>query len=243
VDHQLIIDMLPAYALDCLEAGEHDQVRLHLETCTHCQAELRTYQGVVTQLASAVPQRSPPRLLRQRIIDQVSQKAVSPAVKREQAKPAWWTRLAQAFLPSTPALGWVTGLVILILAVGNLVLWQKLSQTQSSLGQDFRTAELIGTANAPGAGGILIISADGRFGTLLADGMPAINENQVFQLWLIKDGKRTSGGIFTVRANGYGSLLIKAGNSLLGYTACDITIEPAGGSPEPTGAKVLGGNL
>jgi anti-sigma-K factor RskA len=60
---------------------------------------------------------------------------------------------------------------------------------------------------------------------------------------LIKDGKRTSGGIFTVRANGYGSLLIKAGNSLLGYTAFGITIEPAGGSPEPTGAKVLGGNL
>ena len=243
MDHQFLIDMLPAYALDCLDAEERAQVRQHLETCASCQTEMRTYQGVVAHLASAVPQHTPPLLLKQKILNQVTRKPASRPVKLGQAKPAWWTRLVQAFLPSTPALGWVTVLVILILAAGNLVLWQKLSQVQSSQGQNFRTVELVGTTNAPGAGGILIINADGRFGTLLVDGMPTIKENQVFQLWLIKDGKRTSGGIFTVKSNGYGTLLVKPGKSLLDYTACGITIEPSGGSLAPTGAKVLGGNL
>jgi anti-sigma-K factor RskA len=243
VDHQFLIDMLPAYALDCLDAEERTQVRQHLETCVNCQAELRTYQGVVAQLTSSVPQRTPPLLLKQRILAQVARQPASRPVKLDLNKPAWWTRLTQVFLPSTPALGWVTVLVILILVAGNLILWQKLSQAQSSPGQDFRTVELVGTTIAPGAGGILLISADERFGTLLVDGMPTLKENQVFQLWLIKEGKRTSGGIFSVKYNGYGTLAVKPDQSLLDYNACDITIEPTGGSSAPTGAKVLGGNL
>jgi anti-sigma-K factor RskA len=243
VDHQLLIDLLPAYALACLDAAEDEQVRLHLEACSSCQAELRAYQEVVTQLARTVPPRTPPPQLKQKILAQVTGQASAQPVKKSQTKPAWWTRLANTLLPSTPALGWVTVLVILVLAAGNLILWQKLSQAQAAQGQVFRTVELVGTSNAPGAGGILVISADGKFGTLLVDGMPTIKDNQVFQLWLIKDGKRTSGGIFTIKANGYGTLLVKPGQSLLNYTACGITIEPSGGSPAPTGAKVLGGNM
>ena len=243
MDHQILIDMLPAYALDCLEAEEHEQVRQHLETCASCQEELRVYQGVVAQLACTVPQRTPPAQLKQKILDQTSSPAVRPNVNVTPPRPAWWTRLAQAFLPRTPALRWATVLVILVLAAGNIILWQKLGQAQSTQGQNLRTAELVGTTNAPGAGGILVISTDGRYGTLLVDGMPTIKANQVFQLWLIKDGKRTSGGIFTVKSSGYGTLVVKTGQSLLNYTACGITIEPSGGSPAPTGTKVLGGSM
>ncbi len=241
MDHQLLIDMIPAYALDCLSVEERDQMRLHLETCAACQAELRVYQEVVGQLAAAVPQRTPPSRLKHRIIQNT---ALKPGVQTgmRQPKRSWWEKLSQAFLPSTPVFQWVTLLAIVVLAAGNLFFWQKLNQAQSNLSQDFRTVDMVATSKAPGAGGVFIISADGHFGTLIADGMPGLKENQVFQLWLIKDGQRTNGGILAIKPGGYGTLVVKPGHSLLDYSSFGITIEPSGGSPAPTGDKVLGGN-
>jgi anti-sigma-K factor RskA len=62
-------------------------------------------------------------------------------------------------------------------------------------------------------------------------------------LWLIQDGQRTSGGVFSVSDEGYGSLWISSPEPLATYSAFGITIEPAGGSPGPTGDKVLGSPL
>ena len=88
-----------------------------------------------------------------------------------------------------------------------------------------------------------MVSTDGEHGTLVVDGLPALDEERQYQLWLIEDGQRTSGGVFSVNPEGYGSLWVLSPEPLSGYSAFGITIEPAGGSPGPTGAKVLGSTL
>jgi anti-sigma-K factor RskA len=60
---------------------------------------------------------------------------------------------------------------------------------------------------------------------------------------LIQDGERTSGGVFSVKQGGYAAKVIYAPLPLADYSSFGVTIEPAGGSPSPTGDKVLGGNL
>ncbi len=90
---------------------------------------------------------------------------------------------------------------------------------------------------------MLVISRDGDHGTLVVDGLSALDPAQQYQLWLIRNGKRTSGGVFSVDQQGYGSLWVKSQAPLISYTSFGITIEPAGGSPGPTGKKVLGGDL
>ena len=60
---------------------------------------------------------------------------------------------------------------------------------------------------------------------------------------LVKDGKRSSGGVFSVQDNGYGVLKIDSPLPLIEYQTFGVTIEPFGGSPGPTGKKVLGGSL
>ena len=45
--------------------------------------------------------------------------------------------------------------------------------------------------------------------------------------------------MFTVTSDGYGSMTVSIPQSLLGDSQFDVTIEPAEGSPQPTGAKVL----
>jgi anti-sigma-K factor RskA len=77
----------------------------------------------------------------------------------------------------------------------------------------------------------------------VVDSLPVLDVTHQYQLWLIKDGKRTSGGVFSVSQAGYGALAISSPQPLKEFAAFGITIEPAGGSPGPTGDKVMGGSL
>jgi len=49
--------------------------------------------------------------------------------------------------------------------------------------------------------------------------------------------------VFSTDEKSYGGTRIRAPRSLLDYSAVGITIEPTGGSPQPTGNQVLGGPL
>ncbi len=74
--------------------------------------------------------------------------------------------------------------------------------------------------------------------------MPALPSGMTYQLWLVdSEGKRTSGGMFTVDSQGRGWLMGHSPQPLNRYKSVGVTMEPWGGSPGPTGAKMLGGNL
>ena len=106
-----------------------------------------------------------------------------------------------------------------------------------------RAVPLSATDSAPGATGFVLISVDGDDGALVVDGLPPLGESQEYQLWLIRDGQRTSGAVFSTDEKSYGGTRIRAPRSLLDYSAVGITIEPAGGSSQPTGVQVLRGLL
>jgi anti-sigma-K factor RskA len=105
--------------------------------------------------------------------------------------------------------------------------------------ENFGRVALAATENAPGATGILIISADGEYGSLVVQGLPDLDPDHQYQLWLIDNGERTSGGVFSVE-HGYAAIQVYAPRFLSSYQSFGITVEPAGGSSGPTGAKVLG---
>jgi anti-sigma-K factor RskA len=128
-------------------------------------------------------------------------------------------------------------LLLVILAIGNIILWQRLLREPTLPG---RPVALMGTEVAPEARGTILISEGGRNGTLVVEGLPPLDAAQQYQLWLIDDGARDNGGVFSVNADGYSSMTLTAPQALDAYSAFGITIEPAGGSPGPTGAKVMG---
>jgi anti-sigma-K factor RskA len=94
---------------------------------------------------------------------------------------------------------------------------------------------------APQAVGLIVVSQDGSHGTLVVDRLPRLDESQQYQLWLIQDGKRVSGAVFSVGEDGYGSVWVSAPEALIQYSQFGVTIEPTGGSPSPTGERVLFG--
>jgi anti-sigma-K factor RskA len=235
-----VTNSVPAYALGVLDEVERQEVSHHLEHCSACQAELYAYQSLVEQLACTVPQRSPPIRLRAAVM----QKAVAHSEAARSKRISWQVWLARSL---KPAVGLV-GLVVIVAMIGvNLALWQQVQHPPAApfptaAASDFRLVRL----NPPQAGvasGMLVINADGEYGTLVVDGLTLLDPTQQYQFWLIKNGKRTSGGVFSVLDSGYGMLRVESALPLIEYQSFGITIEPYGGSPGPTGPKVLGGNL
>ncbi len=236
-----VIDLIPAYVLDCLDEDEFVRVSEHLAACVECQAELRSYQLMADQLVLAVPDAAPSPNLKHKLM-----KRVQPAhpTLSSQLRISWWERLSVFMQRTSPAWGMISLLLIAVLAVSNLWLWGRFGRpadvTEPGV---LRTITLTGTQAAPQATALLVISVDGEHGTLVVDGLAPLSEEQQYQLWLIRDGQRISGGIFSVSEEGYGSLWISSPEPLSTYSAFGITVEPAGGSPGPTGDKVLGGTL
>jgi len=234
-----VTDNIPAYVLGILEDTERAEVILHLESCPECKAELHAYQAVVDQLPMAVVERTPPRRLRAAIL----QSAAAKAEGNRKLRTGWRTWFAR---PLNPLAGLIGLVLILVLGAFNIVQWQQAQQAAVQPVASFSDFRLVAMIPPDSIGqnttGVLVINREGTLGTLVVDGLTKLDASQQYQLWLIKDGVRTNGGVFSVFGSGYGYLYVRSPDPLGSYSSFGVTIEPKGGSPGPTGKKVLGGN-
>ncbi len=227
-------DDLPAYALGCLTEPEMLAVEQHLAACSECRAEAASLRTAVEMMALSAPQIQPPARVKQAILTQVQPE------KRTMRRTGLITWLRNP----GPVFGATALATLILLLVSNFLLWNQvraLSRETNAGGFQVVSLQAAGTAKA--ASGVMIVTADGRYGTLVMNGLPVLGEEQQYQLWLIVDGERTSGGLLTVDRWGYGAVVVKSPLPLTAYTDFGVTIEPAGGSPQPTGEKVLGGSF
>lgn len=150
-------------------------------------------------------------------------------------------RWPQRLLP----VGALAGLaLILLLAFSNLLLWQRLTNLEVLTGPlGMRSIALQNTEAAPTASGFVVMGADGLNGVLVVDKLPQLDATREYQIWLVRDAMSKSGGVFSVDESGYRGMRLEATESLLTYSSVWVTIEPAGGSPDPTGEQVLNGSL
>lgn len=233
-NHTDIIELIPAYALGALDADEAAEAERHLAHCADCQAELAAYETVVAELPLAAAQIDPPPALKGRLMAQV--RASEKPILVVSAPPPWWQPITDSIRAFWAGPRWrpVLALVALIVLIGAYFIWQ-----QSSIEQ----VELTATDAAPDAQGLIEIAANGRDANLSVTGLPPLPAEQQYQLWLIRDGQRDSGAVFSVNADGSATVPVESERPLSEYGAFGITIEPAGGSPGPTGERVLGHNL
>lgn len=230
-----VTEQLAAYALNILEAEEAAQVAAHLATCAHCQAELHAYQEVTGLLTLATPTVALPVNLKNQLMQEITPTMPPPSPKAQpQPRPKLnWRTWFQKRPLWQPALV----LAVIILLISNVQLRQQLDNVRTPA--NFGTVTL-SSETSTDATGLIIISGDGEYGTLVVQNLPQLPETQAYQLWLIKDGQRASGGLFNVSEDGYLARIIYSPEPLAHYQNFGITIEPAQGSPGPTGDKVLG---
>jgi anti-sigma-K factor RskA len=233
-----VLDLIPFYTLGCLDENEIPRVELHLVSCEICRSELRALKMVVDDLPLAIPEFTPPSQLKKQILDRTKPKKSEDETRSRQL----WERFT-SYLRVAPAWSVVSLALVLILAITNIVMWQRFTSLRNATLDSFIAVNLVSADTSPGSSGLIVMSPNGEYGTLVVNGLANLGSDHQYQLWLIRDGTRTSGGVFSVSNEGYASMEITSSDPLDSFSAYGITIEPFGGSEGPTGEKVLGGNL
>jgi anti-sigma-K factor RskA len=100
-------------------------------------------------------------------------------------------------------------------------------------------------ADVQGLAGSVLVDNDKSTAVLVLWNLPQLEAGETYQVWLLDaDGKRTSGGLFTpVDKQGYTTATIQSPVPIGEFDGLGVTVEPEGGSPGPTGPRVLAVDL
>jgi hypothetical protein len=127
----------------------------------------------------------------------------------------------------------------------NSGLHQQLSEREDQLtlfANAMRVIALEGTEDAPTARGTLYTGDDTSL--LVLQGLPSLPQRQVYELWLIpSDGEPIPAGLIRVEESGSTTVNVDMADKPQDFAAVGISIEPAAGSPQPTGPIVLLGTV
>lgn len=258
-------DLLPAYALGALDGEDLRELEAHLATgCEECRRQLDLWQGDVETLAASVEPVTPSEETRRRI-QRLAGAAVLPIDRPSRsARPITrWALLAAAacLLIAAGSLWRQARLGDELDRLG--AERDRLAREVSSLDQQLglaraesqrlaeslsiiaspgsRSIQLAGLGPTPQASGHTFVSPERGAAVFYAFGLPEPEPGKTYQLWWIADGKPVSAGTFDVDERGSGSLRVEHVAPAGQIQAWAVTVEPAGGVPQPTGAMVLKG--
>ncbi|MER6253479.1 anti-sigma factor [Streptomyces sp. NPDC001584] len=227
-----------AYALNALDPGEREPFTDHLSRCEDCRLEVAEFQATAARLAAAVA-RQPPAALKQRTLAAVDGVRQLPPRSSAPLSPAPLRRKAGRFA--------VAASVAAAALFAGLAAWQ--SQESRHYEQQARQIEQrlddVSTVLAApdaraahgrtsnGASATVVSSALRDKAVFTAGGLPAPVPGTTYQLWLDHDGTMSPAGFI----HQDGTVLVDGDTA--DAAAIGLTVEPAGGSPQPTTTPLL----
>lgn len=224
MSHEEIKDLLPAYALGALGAEELEILVRHMPTCDSCPRDLAEYRQALRTFPALVPQATPSPKVKERLMA-----LLSPPPRT-------------AFSWRSFALAW-TPLSLLLLAGVLAVSFSLSNQLQTQQEATATVLNLEGTEVAPQAQGIIFFVPQQKMAMLAVRGLPTPPPGWEYQLWLIRDNERHSGGTFVVDSQGRGYLFVRMPQDISTFPTAGITLEPVGGSSAPTGDRYMFGSI
>lgn len=96
-----------------------------------------------------------------------------------------------------------------------------------------------GTEVQPQARGHLFQDAASQAAVLVVSDLPLLPAGRTYQFWLIREGVAVDAGIFQVNQDGRGLLTLPPSLAVSPFDAIGVSIEPLGGSAQPTGDIVM----
>jgi anti-sigma-K factor RskA len=240
--HEQFAEDLSLYALGSLEGAERAALEKHLESCASCQQELRQLHDNMAMLALSASGPAPPRRSRERLLAAIAKEPRLRAVPKRRI--------------SWAPVGWLAATAAVIVAA---VLWQQNADLRQRVGtlearSSQQSAELervktdyavfsspealqitlVSTGTPQPQGRAFYLQSSGRL-VFLANNMPALPADKVYELWLIPpDGKPLPAGVFQLDAHGNGKVVNPPLQPGVQPKLFAVTVEPRGGSAAPT---------
>jgi anti-sigma factor RsiW len=224
-----------AYAADALPDDERRAFDEHLEQCSACRQEVAELTATTARLGAAVAEPAP-EAMRERVLAEIARtRQVSPVVTslHRRAKSQPWFRQPTGIAAS----------LLLVVALGLGVFAGAESRRANDAEQ--RADQVTAIATDPhkaqaasdiksGGEGMIIVSGDRAI--FRASDVKPLPSDRTYQLWIINDKGARSVGVLGRGDSGDISKLVD------GVSKTDqigLTVEPGGGSDQPTTDPVL----
>jgi anti-sigma-K factor RskA len=230
-----------AYAVDALTGDELADFEKHLPRCASCTEEVRGLRETAARLGMTTAIEPPPWMRRQVLTAASRTRQLPPAGGRLLNRDMRRVARLRRSLPRSVAVVAMAA-VIVVLAVLQVNTRQQLQQTQ----QGSRTVAAV--LSAPDAhlqtssttlGGTVtaVISRRDREAVITTADMPTQADAKVYQLWVIGAAGARSAGLLPGSSTGVTSPVLAADVQSGDHLA--ITVEPAGGTAQPTTTPIV----
>lgn len=235
---------LLSYFLEEMTELETRAFDRHLAVCPACQEELQQLREAWSTLPYSLEEVEPPANMKAEVLGAIVQEA--PAKNQR----AWSYGNSTGRTRRSPRRYAITAVASLLLIGG--VSWfgfANWKMTPAELTDLSLPAQMVGQYNlksfdtsSPGARGqaFLMQKGDSVQLVLQASGLPSLQGDQAYQVWIVKSGNRVNGGTFRVDAQGNGVLTFKFDVDNRQFDTIGITLEPDSDGVKPRGKKVLG---
>lgn len=226
-----------AYAVHALSGPEESEFEAHLDECEMCAAEVRELRETAARLGAAVAM-SPPAEIRDRVLDMVGTvrqlPPVSGVVALQRRRPV--VRFAQ-IAASLVLLGALGGLGALVLRQQDDI--DRLEATAAQIAEVVTAPDARKVSAATdGMLATAVVSDMRGEAVFFATELAGASGDEVYQLWAIEPGGAAeSAGLLAARSDGSSAPAVA--RDLGGVDSLGVTIEPAGGSEQPTSTPIV----
>ncbi|WP_235734506.1 anti-sigma factor [Nocardioides alcanivorans] len=230
-----------AYAVDALDDAERVAFEAHLAVCGDCRievAELREATGLLPELTSAPP----PPALRDAVLSEIAKVRPLPPLRT----PPTESEPSAAVVPierrrrRLPLLAAAAAVVVLLGgAVAVIQPWTDETSEAPNMADQVMAADDAQEVRldlADGATARLVRSVSQGRAVVITQDMPSAPEGRDYQLWLqTPDGEMVDAGLMPDRPD---QTMLLTGDATDAVGA-GITVEPDGGSPQPTSDPIV----
>ncbi len=261
MDTEKFKELCPLYFLGALEENELNEFREALKSGNE---ELRKiysdFQQTAFHLPLAAEQVEPPTRVKRKILNEIR-------IGQQKEKYSTSDRLISLPGLRNPKFAFALSTIMLVgLAALAFFVYQKdktinaqqniIVQLKDKIQRDDELLKILsarkidvvimnGQEVNPAGYGKMVIDPEKKQAILQVSNLPETTSDKDYQLWVIKDNKPISSGVFGIRenkTNNYFMITNIAVQDLNNINAFAITLEPKGGVPQPTGKMYLVGN-
>ncbi len=252
MNHEEWLERAEIYALEALDGEELTLFEAHLASgCVLCETHLRESRETLVQLPRSLAPLEPPPRVKTELLKRIAPETKRAIAERTAAPWLWWS-LAGGLTAAALliAVGWY------LIASRNQVreLQGRLAALQTQVSEreevirflsdpQVRIVNLAALPASPGANGQLLWNSRSRTGLLLVTGLPPTTADKAYELWGIAGAEPVPAGVFTVNQGGVTLFRLPALPPAKIFDKFAVTLEPAGGVPQPTGPMHLLGNV
>ncbi len=226
-----------AYAIDALTGDELDDFEQHLKQCPSCAEEVSGLQETAARLGLAAAI-APPPSMRGQVLDATNRVRQLPpsGVRLNTADGGRRRRRLSRRLARPIAVAAMAAAIIVlaVLQVGTRHQLQQAQSTNQTIASVLSASDARIQLGSSTVGGTVtaVVSRHDREAVITASGMPTPSDARVYQLWVMRGTSARSVGLLPGSSAGATAPVladdVQPGDQLA------ITIEPAGGTRQPT---------